>query len=53
MAPTQVLASQHAENLRQMVARASIKVPVIVVTGGMTLAERRRALASVASGSRR
>ncbi len=50
VAPTQVLASQHAENLRQMVARASIKVPVIVVTGGMKLAERRRALAGVASG---
>lgn len=50
VAPTQVLASQHAENLRQMISRASLKVPVIVVTGGMKLAERRRALASVASG---
>ncbi|RFT37045.1 ATP-dependent DNA helicase RecG [Bifidobacteriaceae bacterium NR015] len=50
VAPTQVLASQHAENLRQMIARANLKVPVIVVTGGMRLAERRRALASVASG---
>lgn len=48
--PTQVLASQHAENLRQMIARANLKVPVIVVTGGMRLADRRRALASVASG---
>lgn len=50
VAPTQVLASQHAENLRQMIARANLKVPVIVVTGGMRLADRRRALASVASG---
>ena len=50
VAPTQVLASQHAENLRQMISRAGLKVPVIVVTGGMKLAERRRALASVASG---
>lgn len=50
VAPTQVLASQHAENLRQMISRASLKVPVIVVTGGMKLAERRCALASVASG---
>ena len=50
VAPTQVLASQHAENLRQMISRASLKVPVIVVTGGMKLVERRRALASVASG---
>lgn len=50
VAPTQVLASQHAENLRQMIARANLKVPVIVVTGDMRLADRRRALASVASG---
>ncbi|WP_421790209.1 ATP-dependent DNA helicase RecG [Gardnerella sp. DNF01192] len=50
VAPTQVLASQHAENLRQMISRANLKVPVIVVTGGMRLADRRRALASVASG---
>lgn len=50
VAPTQVLASQHAENLRQMIVRANLKVPVIVVTGGMRLADRRRALASVASG---
>lgn len=50
VAPTQVLASQHAENLRQMIACANLKVPVIVVTGGMRLADRRRALASVASG---
>ena len=50
VAPTQVLASQHAENLRQMIKRANLNVPVILVTGGMKLAERRRALAGVASG---
>ncbi|MFP1695417.1 ATP-dependent DNA helicase RecG [Gardnerella greenwoodii] len=50
VAPTQVLASQHDENLRQMIKRANLNVPVILVTGGMKLAERRRALASVASG---
>ncbi|MFW0902793.1 ATP-dependent DNA helicase RecG [Gardnerella sp. Marseille-QA0894] len=50
VAPTQVLASQHAENLRQMIKRANLNVPVILVTGGMKLAERRRALANVASG---
>lgn len=50
VAPTQVLASQHAENLRQMIRRAKLNVPVILVTGGMKLAERRRALANVASG---
>ena len=50
VAPTQVLASQHAENLRQMIKRANLNVPIILVTGGMKLAERRRALANVASG---
>lgn len=50
VAPTQVLASQHVENLRHMMHRAQLDVPVIVVTGGMKLAERRRALAEVASG---
>ena len=50
VAPTQVLASQHAENLRQMIKRANLNVPVILVTGGMKLTERRRALANVASG---
>lgn len=50
VAPTQVLASQHAENLRQMIKRAKLNVPVILVTGGMKLAERRCALANVASG---
>lgn len=50
VAPTQVLASQHAENLRQMIKRANLNVSVILVTGGMKLAERRRALANVASG---
>lgn len=50
VAPTQVLASQHAENLWQMIKRAKLNVPVILVTGGMKLAERRRALANVASG---
>ena len=50
VAPTQVLASQHAENLRQMIKRANLNVPVILVTGGMKIAERRRVLASVASG---
>lgn len=50
VAPTQVLAAQHAENLRQMVERANLNMPVITVTGGMKLADRRRALAGVASG---
>ena len=50
VAPTQVLAQQHAENLRKMIARAGINVEITLVTGGMKLADRRRALAKVASG---
>ncbi|RDW98127.1 ATP-dependent DNA helicase [Gardnerella vaginalis] len=50
VAPTQVLAHQHAENLRKMIARAYINVEITLVTGGMKLADRRSALAKVASG---
>ncbi|EPI45305.1 hypothetical protein HMPREF1582_01383, partial [Gardnerella vaginalis JCP8151A] len=50
VAPTQVLAHQHAENLRKMIARAHINVGITLVTGGMKLADRRSALAKVASG---
>lgn len=50
VAPTQVLAHQHAENLRKMIERAHINVGITLVTGGMKLADRRSALAKVASG---
>lgn len=50
VAPTQVLAHQHAENLRKMIARAHINVEITLVTGGMKLADRRSALAKVTSG---
>ena len=50
VAPTQVLAHQHAENLRKMIARAHINVEITLVTGGMKLADRRSALAKVAGG---
>lgn len=48
--PTQVLASQHATNLQQMIERAGINVEITLITGGMKLASRRSALAKVASG---
>ncbi|WP_297642752.1 ATP-dependent DNA helicase RecG [uncultured Gardnerella sp.] len=50
VAPTHVLALQHADNLRNMIHKAGLPVKLIVVTGGMKLSERRKALASVASG---
>lgn len=48
--PTQVLASQHATNLQQMIERAGLNVEITLITGGMKLASRRSALAKVASG---
>lgn len=50
IAPTQVLASQHATNLQQMIECAGINVEITLITGGMKLASRRSALAKVASG---
>lgn len=50
VAPTHVLALQHADNLRNMISRANLSIKLVVVTGGMKLSERRKALASVASG---
>lgn len=47
VAPTQVLAEQHAATIRAMVN----EIPVTLLTGGMKLAERRRALAQAASGT--
>lgn len=61
VAPTQVLAEQHYESIRAMVARmehsddagqdeSSTRIPVLLLTGGMKLAVRRRVLATAASG---
>jgi ATP-dependent DNA helicase RecG len=63
VAPTQVLASQHAENIRQRVqalekkaqegtqsASHSPHIPVYLLTGSLTTAQRRKVLAAVASG---
>jgi len=53
VAPTQVLAEQHAENIGGMIeamGESPESVPVVLLTGGMRLAARRRALAVAASG---
>ncbi|PJM78568.1 ATP-dependent DNA helicase RecG [Bifidobacterium scaligerum] len=59
VAPTQVLAEQHADTISRMIAAmdasgetpaAQPSVPVTLVTGGMKLAARRKALAAAASG---
>ncbi|MCC2735984.1 DEAD/DEAH box helicase, partial [Fusicatenibacter saccharivorans] len=46
--PTQVLAEQHFETIGKMVV--DLNVPVTLLTGGMKLAARRKALAAAASG---
>ncbi|MFC5221895.1 ATP-dependent DNA helicase RecG [Bifidobacterium leontopitheci] len=65
VAPTQVLAEQHADTIRRMMETMgtadsavtaddsdnATAVPVILLTGGMKLAARRRALAMAASGT--
>ena len=50
VAPTQVLAEQHAETIGRMVEQLKPAIPVTLLTGGMKLATRRKALAAAASG---
>ena len=46
VAPTQVLAEQHYQSISNVFNRA----PVLLLTGGMKLAERRKVLGTAASG---
>lgn len=50
VAPTQVLAEQHAETIGRMVEQLKPVIPVTLLTGGMKLAARRKALAAASSG---
>ncbi|PLS31423.1 ATP-dependent DNA helicase RecG [Bifidobacterium margollesii] len=51
VAPTQVLAEQHYEGISRMLdGMEGDVVPVLLLTGGMKLARRRRVLAKAASG---
>ncbi len=49
MAPTELLAEQHARNLGELVAPLGLEVGLL--TGGLPLAERRRVLEGLASGA--
>ncbi|MBT1180750.1 ATP-dependent DNA helicase RecG [Bifidobacterium sp. CP2] len=49
VAPTQVLAEQHHDTIARMVE--DLDVPVTLLTGGMRLAARRKALAAASSGT--
>ena len=51
MAPTELLAEQHADGLREMLGRAGL--PAVLLTGSLSAAERRAVLASLASGEAR
>ncbi|MGH7506136.1 MAG: ATP-dependent DNA helicase RecG, partial [Longimicrobiales bacterium] len=48
MAPTEILAEQHARSLERLVE--ALPVQVTLLTGGLPAAERRRALERIASG---
>lgn len=50
VAPTQVLAEQHYQSIAASVGALDADVPVLLLTGGMKLAARRRVLAKAASG---
>ena len=50
VAPTQVLAEQHAETIGRMVEQLKPAIPVTLLMGGMKLATRRKALAAASSG---
>lgn len=50
VAPTQVLAEQHAETIGRMMEQLKPAIPVALLTGGMKLAARRKALAAASSG---
>jgi len=49
MAPTEILAEQHAVTLRAMLS--DLDVPLALLTGRLAASERRRVLADLASGS--
>ena len=48
MAPTEILAAQHAETFHQLLSPFGVRVAL--VTGGMKVAARRTALAAIAAG---
>jgi len=49
MAPTEILAEQHARRIRELVAHHGIEVALL--TGSLSASERRKALEAIATGS--
>lgn len=50
MAPTELLAEQHAGKIRDMVEEAGIELRVVLLSGGRSAREKRAALAALAEG---
>ena len=50
MAPTEVLAAQHAEKIRTLFRECSIPFPVYLLTGSLSLKEKREVKKKIASG---
>lgn len=50
MAPTEVLARQHAESVRELLKKAGIHKNIELLTGSMTAKEKREAYARIAAG---
>ncbi len=50
LAPTEVLAAQHARSLMSLVGKAGLTTSIVLLTGSMTQAQKKRALLNVVSG---
>lgn len=50
MAPTEVLARQHADSVRQMLENCGLKLQTVLLTGSMTAKEKRDAYEKIRSG---
>ena len=50
MAPTEVLASQHAEKLKALIEKAGLKFRVVLLTGSLSAKEKREARREIAEG---
>lgn len=53
MAPTEVLAVQHYENISELLEKYNVPVEAVLLTGGMSAAEKRDAYERIASGQAR
>ncbi len=50
MAPTEVLATQHAEKLKKLIQKANLPYKTVLLTGSLSTAEKRKAREEIASG---